>query len=65
MSAIQPNYDFDDERQEHPDYAKLAQSKMLETYQRLQQQPATPEELVRARAYADPEIRKRWLKFGS
>ena len=65
MSAVdQPNYNFDNERQTHPDYKQLAAEKLRKAYQRVQEEtPST--EPIRTRAYADPEVRKRWLKFGS
>ena len=63
MSAVnQPNYNFDNERMVHPDYKQLQADKLKAAWTRIQQEPKSTEP-IRTRAYADPEVRKRWLNF--
>jgi hypothetical protein len=59
MSAIQPNKNFDNERQEHVPYQNKTVS-MQDLYNKLMKAPVS--ERHRSTAVKDPESYKRWFK---
>jgi hypothetical protein len=60
MSAIRPNLNFYNERQEHTPYQDRLAEKAREVYQRLQQDTGKASKKPLARV--DPEAAAKWFK---
>jgi hypothetical protein len=60
MSAIQPNKNFDNERQEHTPYAEKKPVDMKAVYERFKQE--TESERYRSRNVRDAKAYNKWFK---
>lgn len=60
MSAIQPNKNFDNERQEHTPYSEKKPVDMKAVYERFKQEQAS--ERYRSRAIRDSDTYDKWFK---
>jgi hypothetical protein len=60
MSAIQPNKNFDNERQEHTPYGEKKPVDMKAVYERFKQEKES--ERYRSRNVRNPEAYSKWFK---
>ncbi len=61
MSAIQPNKNFDNERQEHVSYEDSVKKKMQALYEKMK---TVPGERVRTREVRDTKAYNKWFRNG-